>query len=127
MFATKAEALEGQRLGRRQKTLSQAHEMGLHGDKPHDECPDCQRDQEQRERQEDERLLLHDYARAWVERYQGTGKRGFREETRAEYRTLLNAYALRFFPPDTRLEDVRPKQISEFIAWLVKQPGRNER
>jgi hypothetical protein len=28
-------------------------------------------------------VTLHEYAREWVERYQGTGRRGFREETRA--------------------------------------------
>jgi hypothetical protein len=46
-----------------------------------------------------ERVTLHDYARAWVERYQGTGRRGFREETRHEYRGLLDKYALTYFPP----------------------------
>lgn len=43
------------------------------------------------------RITLHEYAREWVERYQGTGRRGFREETRTEYRTLLNRFALRYF------------------------------
>ena len=42
---------------------------------------------------------LHEYARQWVERYQGTGRRGFREETRHEYRGLLERYALTYFPP----------------------------
>ena len=40
------------------------------------------------------RITLHEYAREWIERYQGTGRRGFREETRDEYRALLNKYAL---------------------------------
>src|SRR5215212_7481733 len=33
-------------------------------------------------------LTLHSYAREWIDRYQGTGRRGFREETRSEYRAL---------------------------------------
>jgi len=32
-------------------------------------------------------------ASAWVERYQGTGRRGFREHTRADYRRDLERYA----------------------------------
>src|ERR1700759_5157183 len=39
-------------------------------------------------------VTLHQYARDWIERYHGTGRRGFREETRDEYRALLNKYAL---------------------------------
>lgn len=124
-FATLDEAREGKRLAQRQGRLAKAHRHGVHVDDPKDECPRCIEGREARARQQDARPLLHVYAREWVERYQGTGRRGFREETRAEYRTLLNAYALRFFPSDTRLEDIRPKQVSEFIAWLMTQPGRN--
>jgi integrase len=53
----------------------------------------------------------------WVESYRGT--RGFRENTRNEYRRLLNAYALEYFPERLRLVDVRPKHIAEFVAWLA--------
>jgi integrase len=126
-FRAMDEAREGKRLAQRQARLAKAHRKGVHGADPKDECPLCVQEQAERDREADARPLLHTYAREWVERYQGTGRRGFREETRAEYRTLLNAYALRFFPADTRLADVRPKHVSEFIAWLVKQPGRNGR
>jgi integrase len=126
-FPTLDEAREGKRLAQRQARLAKAHRKGVHADDPKDECRLCLEDQGERERRRDARPLLHTYAREWIERYQGNGRRGFREESRAEYRTLLNAYALRFFPPGTRLEDVRPKQVSEFIAWLVEQPGRNGR
>jgi integrase len=70
------------------------------------------------------RVLLHDYARDWVDRYQGTGRRGFREETRDEYRRLLEAYALRYFPPRIQLVEIGPKGIADFLAWLVRQPSR---
>jgi integrase len=67
------------------------------------------------------RETLHQYARQWVERYHGTGRRGFREETRGEYRALLEKYALEYFPPRLRLTEVTPREIAEFIGWLVKQ------
>jgi len=36
--------------------------------------------------------LLAVWLREWVERYQGRGRRGFREETRAEYRRDIERY-----------------------------------
>jgi hypothetical protein len=42
-------------------------------------------------------LKLHEYVAEWIDRYQGTSRRGFRDETRSEYRALLNKYALRYF------------------------------
>lgn len=130
-FPTLAEAREGKRLAQRRAKLSKAHERGVHASAPQEECPECGREAEDREtrRQEQDaaRSQLHAYARAWVERYQGVGKRGFREETRDEYRGLLDRYALTFFPEDARLDEVTPKRISEFIGWLVEQPsGRGE-
>ncbi len=70
------------------------------------------------------RVTLHEYAREWIDRYQGTGRRGFREETRDEYRALLEKYALRYFPPQTRLTEIDPRTVADFIGWLVKQPNR---
>ncbi len=73
------------------------------------------------------KVRLHDYAREWVERYQGTGRRGYREETRDEDRRLLERYALRYFAPQTRLAEIGPKEIADYIGWLVKQPTRRAR
>jgi integrase len=70
-----------------------------------------------------ERATLHSYAREWIERYQGTGRRGFREETRDEYRRLLEKYVLRYFPPSTLLGQVTPRDVADFLGWLVKQPS----
>jgi integrase len=67
------------------------------------------------------RVALRDYAIEWVDRYQGTGRRGFREETRAEYRGLLDKYGLRYFGAGVMLGDVTPKRMADFIGWLVKQ------
>lgn len=71
------------------------------------------------------RVTLREYALEWIERYQGTGRRGFRDETREEYRALLHKYALRFFPPRTLLAEIDPRQVADFIGWLVKQPNRS--
>jgi integrase len=67
------------------------------------------------------RITLHEYAREWIERYQGTGRRGFREETRIEYRALLDKYALEHFSSQTRLTDITPRHIASFVGWLCEQ------
>ncbi len=69
------------------------------------------------------RVTLHAYIDDWIERYQGTGKRGFREETRSEYGALLKKYTLRYFPERTPLVQISPRDIACFIGWLVKQPN----
>lgn len=74
---------------------------------------------------EQSRVTLHEYAREWIERYMGTGRRGFRDETRSEYRALLDKYALAYFPESARLTELDPRQIADFIGWLVKQPNRS--
>jgi integrase len=68
--------------------------------------------------EERSRMTLHEFARGWIERYHGTGRRGFREETRNEYRGLLDRYALRYFPERVKLTDVTPSAIAGYVAWL---------
>jgi hypothetical protein len=53
------------------------------------------------------RITLHEYARQWVKRYQGRGRRGFRENTRDEYRRVLNHYVFAHFPERTRSQRSR--------------------
>lgn len=69
--------------------------------------------------EERSRVTLHEYLREWIGRYQGTGRRGFREETRSEYRGLLDRYGLRYFPPRTKLTEVTPSAVAGFVAWLA--------
>jgi integrase len=71
---------------------------------------------------EQSRLAFHKYAIEWVERYQGRGRRGFRENTRAEYRRDLEHYALTFCGPRERMTDITPRRVAEFVAWCCKQP-----
>ncbi len=69
-------------------------------------------------------MTLRDYALEWIDRYQGTAGRGFREQTRDEYRALLNRFALRHFPPQTLLSEIDPRMVADFIGWLTKQKTR---
>lgn len=65
-----------------------------------------------------------DYARQWIERYQGNGRRGFTEDTRHDYRRDLERYAIPYMGK-LRLEQITPRTIAEFIAWLCDE-GRQE-
>lgn len=71
--------------------------------------------------EERSRITLHEYAHEWIERYQGTGRRGFREETRSEYRALLDKYALSHFSSRMRLTDITPRHIASFVGWMCEQ------
>ncbi len=68
------------------------------------------------------RLPFGDYAREWIDRYQGAGK-GFRDETREAYRLLLNIYALPYFDKKLgrKLGQITPRDIANFVAWLCEQ------
>ena len=120
-FATKAEAREGKNRAQRRAKLSRSHAAGLHREDFREACPDCERELEQRRQTEPN---FHTFALDWVERYQGTGRKGYREETRDEDRRLLRRYALKYFSPDLRVTEIGPREIAGFVDWLVKQPSR---
>jgi integrase len=67
------------------------------------------------------RVTLHEYAREWVERYQGRGRRGFRENTRDEYRRQIEQYICKHFPERLRLTEVTPSTIAGFVTWLCDE------
>jgi integrase len=71
--------------------------------------------------QERSRVTLYAYAKEWVERYQGRGKRGFREETRDEYRRLLEQRILPAFPERRRLTEITPLEVARFVAQLAEE------
>ncbi len=66
-------------------------------------------------------VTLHTYFREWVERYQGKGRNGFRENTRDDYRRQGEAYICEFFPARLRLKEVTPVRIAKFVAWLCDE------
>ena len=71
--------------------------------------------------QELSRVTLHAYAKEWVERYQGRGKRGFRDDTRNEYRRLLEQRILPAFPERRRLTEITPLEVARFVAQLAEE------
>src|SRR5436190_10070265 len=67
------------------------------------------------------RITLHEYAREWVQRYNGRGRGSFRDSTRADYERIFGQYVLAYFPERTRLTEVTPSGVAEFVAWLCEQ------
>jgi integrase len=70
---------------------------------------------------EQSRITLHEYALEWVERYQGRGRRGFRDLTRQEYRRMLKQYPLKYFVNTIRLAEITPARIATFVGWLCDE------
>jgi integrase len=68
--------------------------------------------------QERSRVTLHEFAREWVKRHHGRGRRGFRERTRKDYERQLEQYCLMYFSPRVRLTEITPQHIAKFISWL---------
>jgi len=64
------------------------------------------------------RITLHEYALDWIDRYQGRGRRGFRDSTRDDYKRVLKQYVFKYFPERTRLTAITPSHVAGFIAWL---------
>jgi hypothetical protein len=73
------------------------------------------------------RATLHEYAREWVERYQGRGRRGFREGTREDYRRMLSQYALKHFPARLRLSEVTPARVPGSSRGFAMRKRRDRR
>jgi integrase len=69
------------------------------------------------------RILLREYLEEWLPRYRGTGRRGFREETRYEYGLIIGKH-YGWFPPRLKLVEVTPLRVDQFVHHLAKQPGR---
>ncbi len=72
------------------------------------------------------RVPFREYALEWVDRYQGAGRRGFTDDTRAEYRRDLERYALPRLG-DKRLASIAPRDVSEWIAWLCDEREQGRR
>ena len=80
-------------------------------------------DQDRGEYQEKSKERFRHYLSEWIERYAGNGKRGFRENTRREYRRLLDNYAHRYFGERLRLCDVSKHRLAGYVDWLAQQPA----
>jgi len=75
------------------------------------------------------RLSFASYALEWIDRYPGRGRRGFREQTRREYRRDLERYAIPFLDGQLRrtLVQITPRDIARFVGWLCNEQEQGER
>lgn len=78
---------------------------------------------------EESKVKFAEYAMGWIERYAGSGKAGFREHTRDDYRRDLEWYAVPFFGDERgrRVTAITPKDVSEWIRWLCDEQVQGER
>lgn len=63
----------------------------------------------------------------WIERYRGQGRRGFRENTRDEYRRLIAKYAQPYFSGKLKLVDVTTFLLARFVDWLADEDEQGKR
>jgi integrase len=84
-------------------------------------------DRDRGELQERTAITLRRYLDEWVERYRGQGRRGFRENTRDEYRRLIAAYAHPYFPARLKLIDVSTYTLARFVDWLADEKAQGKR
>ncbi|HVO55957.1 MAG TPA: tyrosine-type recombinase/integrase [Solirubrobacterales bacterium] len=66
------------------------------------------------------------YLDEWVERYRGQG-RGFRENTRDEYRRLIHCHARHYFSKRLKLTDVTTYELARFVDWLRDEDEQGKR
>jgi hypothetical protein len=84
-------------------------------------------DRDRGELQERATITLLRYLDEWVERYRGQGRRGFRENTRDEYRRLIRIYAHAYFPARLKLVDVSTQILARFVDWLADEMAQGKR
>ena len=75
------------------------------------------------------RIKFREYALEWVERYQGRGRRGFRDSTRDDYRRDLHRYVLPYLDEKLRrrVEQVTPRDVAGFVGWLCDEQEQGRR
>jgi len=84
-------------------------------------------DRDRGELQERTAITFRRYLDEWIERYRGQGRRGFRENTRDEYRRLIVAYAHPYFPARLKLIDVSTYTLARFVDWLADEEAQGKR
>jgi integrase len=84
-------------------------------------------DRDRGELQEPTTLAFLPFLDEWVERYRGQGRRGFRENTRDEYRRLIANYPHPYFSSKLKLVDVTTFQLARFVDWLADEDKQGKR
>lgn len=72
---------------------------------------------------EPSRLGFGEFARDWIETYQGRTSAGFRESTRRSYRQMLEDRVIPYFDARRRLRliEIQPRDVKAFVRWLIEQ------
>ncbi len=84
-------------------------------------------DRDRGELQERTTITLLGFLDEWIERYRGQGRRGFRENTRDEYRRLIAKYARPYFSGKLKLVDVTTFGLARFVDWLADEDEQGKR
>ena len=64
------------------------------------------------------------YAPRWIDKYRGRTKHGLDEDTRAEYRAIIDQWLIPYFR-HTPLGDLGPPKVRDFIDHLCAQSNRS--
>jgi integrase len=84
-------------------------------------------DRDRGELQERTTIAFLAYLDEWVERYRGQGRRGFRENTREDYRSTIARYAHPYFSGRLKLVDVTTYRLARFVDWLADEDEQGRR
>jgi integrase len=84
-------------------------------------------DRDRGELQERTTIAFLRYLEEWVERYRGQGRRGFRENTRDEYRRLIRIHARPYFSGRLKLTELTTYEIARFLDWLADEQEQGKR
>jgi len=88
---------------------------------------DSETDRARGELQEPTTIKFLAFLDEWVERYRGQGRRGFRENTRDEYRRIIRQYLHAYFSERLKLVEVNTYRLARFADWLADDDEQGRR
>lgn len=88
---------------------------------------DSETDRDRGELQEPTTITFLHFLDEWVERYRGQGRRGFRENTRDEYRRIIRQYLRPYFSEKLKLVEVNTYRLARFADWLADDDEQGKR
>jgi integrase len=88
---------------------------------------DSETDRDRGELQEPTTITFLRFLDEWVERYRGQGRRGFRENTRDEYRRIIRQYLRPYFSEKLKLVEVNTYRLARFADWLADDDEQGKR
>lgn len=64
-------------------------------------------------------VLAHIYLLEWIDRYQGRTSKGFREESRREYRGSIEGHLIPLLGKRRKVVDINPRVVADLVAALA--------